>query len=59
MSASLLEIGLTRPLHIREERLSNREDACRLVYISDIHLRHGRRIASKNSALQFTALGQG
>jgi len=38
----LLEIGLSRALHIREERLSPRPDACRLLYISDIHLRNGR-----------------
>lgn len=37
-----LEIGLRRPLHVREERLSARRDACRLLYVSDIHLRHGR-----------------
>ncbi|MGH9869766.1 MAG: metallophosphoesterase [Candidatus Polarisedimenticolia bacterium] len=37
-----LEIGLDRPLHVREERLSTRHDACRLVYVSDIHLRKGR-----------------
>ena len=38
----LLEIGLELPLYIREERLSPRLDACRLLYISDIHLRCGR-----------------
>lgn len=38
----LLEVGLTRPLHIREERLSTRPDAYRLLYVSDIHLRNGR-----------------
>jgi hypothetical protein len=37
-----LEIGLRRALHIREERLSTRHDACRLLYVSDIHLRRGR-----------------
>ena len=37
-----LELGLSRALHIREERLSARPDACRLLYISDIHLRKGR-----------------
>ena len=37
-----LEIGLSRALHVREERLSTRDDACRLLYISDIHLRKGR-----------------
>ena len=38
----LLEIGLTRALSVREERLSTRADACRLLYVSDIHLRSGR-----------------
>jgi predicted MPP superfamily phosphohydrolase len=37
-----VEIGLTHALHIREERLTTRPDACRLLYISDIHLRNGR-----------------
>ena len=37
-----LQIGLNHALHIREERLSTRHDACRLVYVSDIHLRQGR-----------------
>lgn len=37
-----LEIGLNRALHVREERLSTREDAYRLLYVSDIHLRKGR-----------------
>lgn len=38
----MLEIGLNRALYIREERLSTRHDACRLMYVSDIHLRRGR-----------------
>ena len=37
-----LEVGLRQPLHVREERLSTRHDACRLLYVSDIHLRNGR-----------------
>jgi predicted MPP superfamily phosphohydrolase len=37
-----LEIGLRRALHVREERLSTRYDAYRLLYVSDIHLRKGR-----------------
>ena len=37
-----LEIGLCRALHVREERLSTRPDAYRLLYVSDIHLRKGR-----------------
>jgi uncharacterized protein len=39
---SVLEIGLRRALHVREERLSARHDACRLLYVSDIHLRRDR-----------------
>lgn len=42
MLAGLLEIGSQAPLQIREERLSSSPDACRLVYVSDIHLRKGR-----------------
>jgi len=42
MSAGLLSIGLNEMLHIREERLSLRPDACRLMYVSDIHLRPTR-----------------
>jgi predicted MPP superfamily phosphohydrolase len=37
-----LEIGLRRALHVRQERLSTRHDACRLLYVSDIHIRNGR-----------------
>jgi uncharacterized protein len=37
-----LEIGLRRALHVREERLSTEPDACRLLYVSDLHLRNGR-----------------
>lgn len=40
--AGPLELGLSRSLHVREERLSPRRDACRLLYVSDIHLRNGR-----------------
>ena len=42
MLAGRLEIGLQKSLHIREERLSQRGDSCRLLYVSDIHLRHSR-----------------
>jgi len=42
VSAAWLEIGLQGALHIREERLSARKDSCRLMYISDIHLRRKR-----------------
>lgn len=45
MSAGRLTIGLNGALHIREERLSTRHDAFRLMYVSDIHLR-GRRADS-------------
>ncbi len=42
MFAGLLTIGLNGALHIREERVSKRRDACRLMYVSDIHLRRKR-----------------
>ena len=42
LSGGALEIGLRRALHVREERLTTRHDACRLLYVSDIHLRNGR-----------------
>ncbi|QDU08257.1 putative metallophosphoesterase [Gimesia aquarii] len=42
MLSGLLEIGLNAPLHVREERLSSCPNACRLAYVSDIHLRTGR-----------------
>jgi predicted MPP superfamily phosphohydrolase len=42
LSAELVTIGLNGALHIREERLSTRDDACRLMYVSDIHLRRKR-----------------
>jgi predicted MPP superfamily phosphohydrolase len=35
-------VGWHRALHVREERISARDEACRLLYISDIHLRAGR-----------------
>jgi uncharacterized protein len=41
-TAAALEIGLTKALHVREERVSTRQDAFRLLYVSDIHLRNGR-----------------
>lgn len=37
-----LELGLRRPLHVREERLSTQDEGCRLLYVSDIHLRPSR-----------------
>lgn len=40
--AGRLVIGLAGPLHVRHERLSARPDACRLMYVSDLHLRRGR-----------------
>jgi uncharacterized protein len=42
MIAGPLEIGRSAPLHVREERLSSCPTACRLLYVSDIHLRRGR-----------------
>lgn len=37
-----MEIGLSGDLLVREERLSLRQDACRVLYVSDIHLRRSR-----------------
>lgn len=37
-----IDIGLRRALHVREERLTWRQAGCRLLYVSDIHLRPGR-----------------
>jgi predicted MPP superfamily phosphohydrolase len=37
-----MSIGLNQALHVREERVSTRHDACGLLYVSDIHLRKGR-----------------
>jgi predicted MPP superfamily phosphohydrolase len=42
MDSRRLQIGLDDALHIREERLSIRHDACRMLYVSDLHLRNGR-----------------
>jgi uncharacterized protein len=42
MTQGPLEIGLRLPLLVREERLTSRPDACRVLYISDIHLRPSR-----------------
>jgi uncharacterized protein len=35
-------LGFMEPLHIREERIRSNGDACRLMYVSDIHLRGSR-----------------
>ncbi|HYH66902.1 MAG TPA: metallophosphoesterase [Urbifossiella sp.] len=40
--AGPLTIGLNGALHVRVERLSIRPDPCRLMYVSDIHLRRNR-----------------
>ena len=37
-----LTLGLNGPLHVRTECLSSRPNACRLMYVSDIHLRRNR-----------------
>jgi predicted MPP superfamily phosphohydrolase len=42
VSAGWLQIGLQGALHVREERISARKDSCRLMYVSDIHLRRKR-----------------
>ena len=65
MSAKLLTIGLNGPLHVREERLSRQGNACRLMYISDIHLRRARSdklcrqilAAARSTAIDLLLLG--
>lgn len=52
------EFGLDGPLHIREERLSLRSDACRLIYVSDIHLRPGRSRSLSRQVLESVRAGQ-
>src|SRR5262245_5753372 len=42
MAFGTLTIGFGGALYIREERLSMRPDPCRLMYVSDIHLRRAR-----------------
>lgn len=42
MSTGPLTIGQSGTLHIRNERLSLAQGACRLLYVSDIHLRRTR-----------------
>lgn len=54
-SDAALEIGLTRALSVREERLSTRADACRLLYVSDIHLRRGRSELLSRQVVDATA----
>jgi predicted MPP superfamily phosphohydrolase len=39
---SALDVGLRGALRIREERLATGEHGCRLLYVSDIHLRRRR-----------------
>lgn len=41
-SRGALEIGAHRPLLVREERLAGQDGSCRLLYVSDIHLRSAR-----------------
>lgn len=42
MNSGRFEIGLQRALQVREERLSEEPNACRILYVSDIHLRRRR-----------------
>jgi predicted MPP superfamily phosphohydrolase len=53
-----LDLGLNRALHIREERLSRRRDACRVLYVSDIHLRNGRSDTLCRQVLDSAARGR-
>jgi predicted MPP superfamily phosphohydrolase len=63
--AGALRFGLGDPLHIREETLSAGSNACRLLYVSDIHLRPSRaeRLArqvveaTRRAAVQVVLLG--
>ncbi|HVX63293.1 MAG TPA: metallophosphoesterase [Pirellulales bacterium] len=60
-----MTIGLNGPLHVREERLSLQRGACRLMYISDIHLRRNRSerlcqqilAAARSTAIDLLLLG--
>lgn len=42
MAVGPLTIGLSDALYVREERVSPWHGACRLTYVSDVHLRPGR-----------------
>ena len=42
MIGGQLQLGLNHPLHIRQVHLSAQRETCRLMYVSDIHLRRGR-----------------
>jgi hypothetical protein len=55
LSAGPLTIGLGHALHVREERVSARHDACRLLYVSDIHLRNGRSPALSRQVIDAVA----
>jgi predicted MPP superfamily phosphohydrolase len=63
--AGRLRFGQKGSLHIREEHLAARGDPCRLLYISDIHLRRGRSPslcrqvveAAQTSAVEAVLLG--
>ena len=54
MHRKLLEVGLRRALFIREEWLAahEHEDACRLLYVSDIHLRAARTTRLSQQVLE-------
>jgi uncharacterized protein len=60
-----LQLGLGDTLHVREERLSMKSNACKILYISDIHLRRGRSShlcrqiveAAQNSNAELILLG--
>ena len=46
-----IEMGLSGPLHIRQERICSEHTACRLMYVSDIHLRRGRALQLSQQVL--------
>lgn len=55
MKSGRLEIGLQQGLQIREEHISKQPNACRILYVSDIHLRRRR---SRDLADQIVAAVQ-
>ena len=54
IGARRLEIGFSQELHVREEHVSRRPDACRLLFVSDIHLRTDRSDKLSRQVLEST-----
>ncbi len=57
-TAGPLEIGFDHDLHIREERVSLRQDACRVLYVSDVHLRKNRSERLRRQILESASRGK-